>query len=151
MVLDVRDRLALDNLRVGVGDAVRPPLGAVEMVLLDVPCTGTGTLARNPDARWRLRPSDLEALVDTQRRMLDAAADRVAAGGLLVYATCSLEREENEGQVTRFLERNSGYTLEAPGPGTVPRDCLQDDGSYFVMPGKHGFDGAYAARLRRKA
>ena len=150
-LIEVRKRLSLECLRVVVGDARRPPLASVDAVLLDVPCTGTGTLARNPDARWRLRPSDLDALVAAQRDMLEAAADLVAPGGVLVYSTCSLEPEENEEQVARFLERNRGYTLEAPGPGTVPRECLQDDGSYFVVPGRHGFDGAYAARLRRKA
>jgi 16S rRNA (cytosine967-C5)-methyltransferase len=130
-----------------VADARLPPFRCGDVVLIDAPCTGTGTLRRHPDGRWRLQPQDLTALVSLQAELLDAAAGLVAPGGLLVYATCSLEPEENEAQVATFLVRHPFFALE---PGPVPDPALRhDDGTLRVLPHQHGYDGAFAARLRR--
>jgi 16S rRNA (cytosine967-C5)-methyltransferase len=130
-----------------VADARHPPLREVDVVLLDAPCTGTGTLQRKPDARWRLRPASLDELVGLQRDMLDAAATLLPVGGLLVYSTCSLEREENEEQVDAFLVRHPRFRVH-PSDAVPPRyrDGL---GRLAVTPQSSGFDGAFAARLRR--
>jgi 16S rRNA (cytosine967-C5)-methyltransferase len=113
-----------------------------------VPCTGTGTLRRHPDGKWRLGEADLSALVALQQAMLQAVAAGIDAGGLLVYATCSLEPEENEQQIERFLNEHAEFELEAPvhfsGPG-LERGMLR------LLPHQHGFDGAFAARLRKAA
>jgi 16S rRNA (cytosine967-C5)-methyltransferase len=151
---ETRIRLLRDNAQrtgrraaVAVADATRPPLRAADVVLLDVPCTGTGTLARHPDARWRLRPDSIEAMTVVQDRMLQAAADVVAPGGLLIYSTCSLEPEENGLRVGAFLESRPEFTIE---PSTVlSPDLLDVDGCLSVTPQAHGFDGSYAARMRR--
>ncbi len=141
-------RVAARSIALVNADARRPPLRALPQVLLDVPCTGTGTLRRHPDGKWRLQPADLSALVALQRELLDAAASCIAPGGLLVYATCSLEPEENEQQVTRFLQDHSEFGLEAArGPATPG----QDGALLRLLPQQHGFDGAFAARLRRAA
>jgi len=132
-----------------VADARRPPLRAVDVVLLDAPCSGTGTFARRPDARWRLAPESIVELVDVQREMLDAAAEVVRPGGLLVYSTCSLEAEENEGQVDAFLARHPGFRIEATN--AVPSRYLDPAGRLCVTPQATGFDGAFAARLRKVA
>ncbi|HUF76606.1 MAG TPA: transcription antitermination factor NusB [Longimicrobiales bacterium] len=134
-------------LGLAVADARRPPLKRVDVVLLDAPCTGTGTLQRKPDARWRLRPTSLDELVELQREMLDAAADLLPVGGLLVYSTCSLEREENEEQVERFLERSPAFRLDPTD--AVPARFRDEVGQLVVTPQATGFDGAFAARLRR--
>ena len=120
------------------------------MVLLDVPCTGTGTFRRHPDARWRLQISDLAVLGATQRAILAGAARVVRPGGLLVYSTCSLEPEENDAVVDAFLAAHGDFSLEPPVPGTVPEAVL-DGGRLRVLPQRHGHDGAFAARLRRAA
>ena len=146
-----RERLRLGRLQLVAADATAPAIDSADAVLLDAPCTGTGTLARHPDARWRLSTVDLVALAGLQRRMLDAAAGVVRPGGLLVYATCSLEPEENEEQVERFLARHNDYHLEPPSHGVVPPGWLADDGALVVTPQQHGFDGAYAARFRRRS
>lgn len=128
-----------------VADGRRPPFRPCDVVLIDAPCTGTGTLRRHPDGRWRLRPEDLVALTELQAELLEAAAALVAPGGLLVYATCSLEPEENEVQVQAFVERHPVFTVE---PGPAPEAALVD-GMLNVLPQRHGFDGAFAARMRR--
>lgn len=137
------------SVRVVVADARRPPLRRVDVALLDVPCTGTGTLRRRPDARWRLRPAALEELVRVQREMLDAAAELLPPGGILVYSTCSLEPEENERQVEAFLERHADFRY-AP-TGAVHDRYLDSRGRLLVLPQRTGFDGAFAARLERAA
>ena len=134
-------------LGLAVADARWPPIASADVVLLDVPCTGTGTLARHPDARWRLDPSSLADMVALQDAMLDAAADVLPRGGLLVYATCSLEPEENEERVRRFLGEHNGFRVEPPG--SVPRAYVDAEGLFTSLPHRDGFDGAFAARLRK--
>lgn len=133
-----------------VADARRLPVAEAGTVLADVPCTGTGVLRRRADARWRLGQRGLDDLVALQREIVDACAAAVRPGGLLVYSTCSLEREENEEQVDAFLDRRPDYRREPPGAG-ARSDCVTPRGDLFVRPWLTGTDGAYAARLRRIA
>jgi len=147
---DSCERLGLADLSYGVADAAEPPLRSVGAALLDVPCTGTGTLSRHADARWRLTAAKLEQLVELQARMLDAASAIVEPGGLLVYATCSLEPEENEEQVESFLDRHRQFAREPAPPGAVAVELLDGRGELRITPQRHGIDGAYAARLRRR-
>ena len=128
-------------------DALAPPVSRPDMLLLDVPCTGTGTLRRNPDIRWRLTPDRLEEMVALQGRLLDVCADVVPSGGVLVYATCSLEPEENEEQIEAFMARRPEFHMD-PGEG-VNGEFLNDQDYLYVMPQAFGFDGAFAARLRK--
>jgi 16S rRNA (cytosine967-C5)-methyltransferase len=128
-------------------DALAPAVSRPDMLLLDVPCTGTGTLRRNPDIRWKLTPDRLDEMVALQGRMLDVCADVVPRGGVLVYATCSLEPEENEKQIEAFMVRRPDFQMD-PGAG-VDVEFLNDGGYLYLMPQVHGFDGAFAARLRR--
>ena len=126
-----------------------------DRVLVDAPCTGTGTWRRNPDARHRTGASDLAELVVKQHDILDTAAVLVRPGGLLVYATCSLLPEEDERQVDRFLAKHHDFSVlplsqawESAGlPGAPP-----GEGPHLVMtPARHGTDGFFAAVLRRDA
>jgi 16S rRNA (cytosine967-C5)-methyltransferase len=135
-------------LGIAVADALRPAIRPVDVVLLDAPCTGTGTLRRHPDGKWRIGPEDLRALAALQRELLGAAATIVKPGGMLVYATCSLEPEENEEQVDRFLTAHAGFVLE---PGSLDSDLMDGEGRLKIEPHRTGWDGAFAARLRRVA
>jgi 16S rRNA (cytosine967-C5)-methyltransferase len=141
-------RLELTNIEAFVADARHAAIREVDAVLLDAPCTGTGTFRRHPDARWRLKPSDLAVAAALQRELIRAAARQVKSGGLLIYSTCSLETEENEGIVEGFLRDNPSWRLEPPAAGTVP-DSVVDGGYLRVLPQTHGVDGSFAARLRR--
>jgi 16S rRNA (cytosine967-C5)-methyltransferase len=127
-----------------------------DAVLLDAPCTSTGTFRRNPDVLWATRPSDLAKLADLQHRLLDSAADRVRRGGRLVFCTCSLEREEGETQITAFLRRRPDYRLERVEPAEVgaPEASLAAEGWLRILPShwpeRGGVDGFFAARLARE-
>lgn len=147
-LLDNRARLEAHNVFVVVADARSPAVREVDAVLIDVPCTGTGTFRRHPDARWRLKISDLSVMSALQATILKAAARIVKPGGLLIYSTCSLEPEENEKQIVEFLAVNPDWSLEPPPSGTVPPEAI-DGGFLRVLPQVHGSDGAFAARLRR--
>lgn len=147
-----RSRVLRQNLeRVGghvelvVADARQPPFSEARFVLLDVPCSGTGTLRRHPDARWRLTPEMLEELVELQAEILEAGSRLIPPGGHLVYSTCTLEGEENELQVEKFLARNPEFSLEETG--AVDPASLDERGFLRVLPQDAGFDGAFAARL----
>jgi 16S rRNA (cytosine967-C5)-methyltransferase len=143
-------RMELSSVFPYVADARRPAIRSADVVLIDAPCTGTGTFRRHPDARWRLKTSDLAVMAALQREILRAASRVVPPGGLLVYSTCSLETEENDAQVERFLAEQRDWRLEPPAEGVVPAAVL-DAGRLRVLPQRHGTDGAFAARLRRVA
>jgi 16S rRNA (cytosine967-C5)-methyltransferase len=147
-VVENAHRLELPMVFPYVADARRPAIRSADVVLIDAPCTGTGTFRRHPDARWRLKTSDLAVMAALQREILRAASSVVAPGGLLIYSTCSLEIEENDAQVERFLTEQPNWRLEPPTDGAVTNSVL-DAGRLRVLPQKHGTDGAFAARLRR--
>ncbi len=147
-------RLVLNLQRAGSGrehaivaDAHRPPVRGVGAVLLDAPCLGTGTFARHPDARGRVTPEALENLRRLQSELLDRTSTVVEPGGLLLYATCSLEAEENDEQVDAFLARHPDFRREPSE--TFPPALMSDQGDLTIVPQRHEMDGAYAARLRR--
>ena len=123
--------------------------GSTDAVLVDAPCSATGTMRRHPDARWRLHPAVFARAAERQGRLLSAAAPLVRPGGLLIYATCSLEPEENEQVVERFLNQHPEYARAPAGAAAVPAELLTPAGDFRSLPQRHGIDGAYAARLVR--
>lgn len=125
-----------------------------DAVLLDAPCSATGTFRRNPDVLWAVKPGDIAALAAAQSRLLDAAARRVRPGGRLVYCVCSLETEEGEGQVAAFLKRSADFALDpiAPGEGGSPPESRRPDGTLRILPTHRpgGTDGFFIARFARR-
>jgi 16S rRNA (cytosine967-C5)-methyltransferase len=123
-----------------------------DRVLIDAPCTGTGTWRRNPDAKWRLKPEDLIELARLQADILDSAQRLVKAGGRLIYVTCSLLREENEEQVERFLEIHPDFSLTPLSEvwqRSVGSDCPLSGPMLRLSPARHGTDGFFVAVMGR--
>lgn len=135
---------------VTVGAAAKP--GSADRVLLDVPCSGTGTWRRNPEARWHLRPTDLIEHGVRQAALLEEGAELVKPGGRLVYATCSLLRQEDEGAVEVFLSRHPEFTRADARQvwAEVLGEAAPLDGPDLLLtPRRHGCDGFYTAILSR--
>jgi 16S rRNA (cytosine967-C5)-methyltransferase len=123
-------------------DTIKP----FDRVLLDAPCSGTGTLRRNPEIKWRLELEDIKRLAEIQAKLLERAASGLAVNARLVYSTCSLEREENEAVVYEFLESDKHFRLVKP---QAPMDCITDEGFVRTFPHQHHTDGFFAAVLER--
>lgn len=118
-----------------------------DRVLLDAPCSGTGTLRHNPEIRWRLTETDIKRLAAQQLRFLQNASAVVKRGGVLVYSTCSVEPEENEGVIKDFLAANSQYQqVRVP----VKPDLLVAEGAARTWPHRDGTDGFYIAGFERR-
>jgi 16S rRNA (cytosine967-C5)-methyltransferase len=119
--------------------------GSADSVLVDAPCSGSGTWRRNPEGRWRLSPERLDRLVASQSRLLDIGAELVRPGGLLIYAVCSLLSREGAGQIDDFLSRHSSWQMQET-PFAAGR---LDGAGRLLTPGHDGTDGFFVARLRR--
>ncbi|WP_294345504.1 16S rRNA (cytosine(967)-C(5))-methyltransferase RsmB [Prosthecochloris sp.] len=154
-IIQRANTLDITIIRTVVADArtIRPekPPNAV---LLDAPCTGTGVLGKKTELRWRMSPEKLKELTLLQSELLDHAADILKPGGVLVYATCSVEPEENALQIERFLKSHPDFSRESP-PETFQAIFREQKtahpGSFLTLPGQHeGFDGGFAQRLRKK-
>jgi 16S rRNA (cytosine967-C5)-methyltransferase len=120
-----------------------------DCVLVDAPCSGLGTIRRDPDIRWRRHDRDLVALADSQIDLLERAAGAVAQGGRLVYATCSSEPEENDDVVGRFLERHTEFTLSPVAQPALTR-FIDQRGMFRTLPFAHGLEAFFAAVLVRR-
>jgi len=141
------------------GAALPPPLvkleAGAERVLVDAPCSGIGALRRNPEARWRLMPGDLERLPAQQLAIARRALDLVSPGGRLIYATCTVLRAENQAVVERLLAERSDLELVPIKDvwGSARAAPIVDSSGTFLelLPHRHGTDGFFAAVLRRRA
>jgi len=148
-------RLGLAGIRCLERDATRSledlaPGAGFERVLVDAPCSGLGTLRRNPDARWRVQAGDPARLAEKQRTLLDRAAATLRTGGVLVYSTCTVLPEENEDLVRAFLEETPNFQ-RAPAD-SIPRalrPLIDAEGTLRVMPHLHDGDGFFAVRMVR--
>ena len=157
----LRTLVAAANVQVIAADARRFPLAALfDRVLADVPCSGTGTLARNPEIKWRLKPDDLADLQARQVAILQSAMQRVSPGGRLVYSTCSLEKEENSAVVEKAISVDHSFSvhdcrvelerLRAQGELRWENIDSLTSGPYLrTIPGVHPCDGFFAAILQK--
>src|ERR1700721_1562833 len=156
-------RLGLNQVRLVEVDAEKTlPFGIqFDRILVDAPCSGTGTLARHPEIRWRLKPEQLPELHDLQVRLFTSALNQLAPGGRLVYSTCSLEPEENEDVVDEALRKFPGVQRVMGGEaarsisthlahGLEAKKLFDDLGQFHTTPGEYQTDGFFAALLEKK-
>ena len=149
-------RLGIDIVQAEVADA-REAAGALagwaDYLLLDAPCSGLGVLGRRADARWRKAPGDIAAMSALGRELLSAAAEMLAPGGVMVFSTCTVTREENQNNLTWFLQNRPDFALE---PLTLPfaPDPAQKEalarGFWQILPQREGIEGFFLARLRKR-
>ena len=153
----LKDNLSRTGLqtKLVVADALdwTPPT-SFDAILLDAPCSATGTFRRHPEVLYRARPSIIGESAELQARLLDHAAAMLKPGGKLVYAVCSLEPQEGEAIITAFLASHPKFAVEPPMPGELPDGVTPtSDGWVRVLPGmladKGGLDGFFVARLIR--
>ena len=142
---------SVDALRTDLAQFAATLPAPFDAILIDAPCSGTGVIRRQPDIRWNRQPEDLETYQRDQLQLLAISARLLKPGGVLVYATCSLEPEENEQTVARFRERHPDFTIDPAGPllPEAARRLVDADGCFHPTPAD-GLDGFFAARLRHR-
>jgi 16S rRNA (cytosine967-C5)-methyltransferase len=136
------------------GDGLPLPPGTADRVLVDAPCSASGTWRRHPFQRWRLDQAALDALLVMQRDILASAAELVRPGGRLVYSTCSLLDLENGDQADRFAAAHGDFVrlkIDQCLPDILRPDMVTSRGDLRLTPARHGTDGVYAALFERKA
>ncbi len=156
------ERLHLAGVRIVELDAEKPlPFARkFDRILVDAPCSGTGTLARHPEIRWRLKPEQLNEFHRLQAAILGSALDALAPSGRLVYSTCSLEPEENEFVIREILARRDVRSVPSANlaalldpclaPGVRPQALFDREGFFRTLPGQQATDGFFAAVLERR-
>ncbi|MFZ5564818.1 MAG: 16S rRNA (cytosine(967)-C(5))-methyltransferase RsmB [Thermodesulfobacteriota bacterium] len=157
------ERLGREMERLGVSivtpmtlDLLAPPdvkaAGVFDRILADCPCSGTGVIRRNPDTRWRLLEKDLSRLQHDQVAMLVNLAGCLRPGGVLVYAVCSMEPEENEAVARGFLNIRRDFDIEKGTAGLLPAlaACVDAEGFFRTRPWPHGMDGFFGVRLKKR-
>ncbi|MDO3409378.1 16S rRNA (cytosine(967)-C(5))-methyltransferase RsmB [Saccharibacillus sp. CPCC 101409] len=155
LIAEQAERLNLSCVETSVGDALtlkdRYEPASFDRVLLDAPCSGFGVIRRKPDLRWAKTPDDAASIAKLQRQLLGSVAGLVKPGGILVYSTCTIEREENQRAVAEFLRDHAEFVSE---PFDVPslENAPQTGGAGMqILPHQFGSDGFYIARLRRRS
>lgn len=145
-------RLHLENVRPMTRDAsvLREDLvGAMDAVLLDAPCSGLGVMAEKPDIKYRVKPENVEELTALQGKLLETVSRYVKKGGILVYSTCSVLKDENENQVLRFLEKHPEFRVEKL-PDEIPEKVRRYETTGLqILPHRDGMEGFYICRMKR--
>jgi 16S rRNA (cytosine967-C5)-methyltransferase len=155
LIEETAGRLGIGIIATRLLDASSAPLpfaaGEFDRVLVDAPCSGLGVLRRNPEGKWWKSPENIAELAELQKALLHNAADALKPGGALVYATCSTSLEENESVVEDFLSQAAEFVVE-DGRELFPEwgDLFTGEGYFRSWPHRHGMDGFFAARLRKK-
>jgi 16S rRNA (cytosine967-C5)-methyltransferase len=161
-IYDRLSRAGVHNADVRAPKGAEDPLGDIkasaDLVVIDAPCTGTGTWRRNPDAKWRMRPGALEIRIKDQIAVLDRAAPLIKSGGRLAYITCSVLREENNAQIAAFTERHPEMAVVPPSEvmmalgeqaAAFAATTLQSPEGLLMTPRRTGTDGFFVSVLRR--
>jgi len=151
-------RLGINSILAQAGDALQLSeeyTNWADYLLLDAPCSGLGVLGRRPDARWRKQPEDIPRLVTLGRQLLTAANRYLRPGGILLYSTCTVTREENEGNVAWFMENFTNFALTPFAhllPAYLPQEALAaaKRGIWQLLPQDFGTEGFFYARLQKR-
>jgi 16S rRNA (cytosine967-C5)-methyltransferase len=148
LVREMVQRNGYENVKIVAYDDIVSSKKKFDAILVDAPCSGTGVLARRPDLRWRRSPDDIKRMSSVQLSLLNYAADRLKAKGRIIYSTCSVEPEENDGVIDRFLEERSDFE-NIPISG-LPESITTDSPRLQLWGTEIKADGVFAAIIRKK-
>lgn len=158
LIREQAERLQLTCIHTVVTDArklnERFPPGTFDRILLDAPCSGLGVIRRKPDLKWAKSESETDAVARVQKELLEAVHPLLKPGGILVYSTCTIEYNENEGQIRSFLERHPEFSVAAWTPSQEPLHLPESrwrEGMLQLLPQDYNSDGFFIARLQKKA
>ncbi|MDO8724013.1 MAG: 16S rRNA (cytosine(967)-C(5))-methyltransferase RsmB [Syntrophales bacterium] len=147
------ERLGIGIVETRVGDATAGMESSLynsfDKIIVDAPCSGLGTLKRNPEIKWRLAPGDIKTFAELQGKILGSSALCLKEGGIIVYSVCTVMPEENEGVIETFL-RHHGDFRPLPPPGSIDCRLIDERGFFRTSPDRHGTDGFFAAVMVRK-
>ena len=144
------NRLNITNVTIKLHDITASKISKTSKMLLDVPCTGTGVLAKRADTRWRRNIDDILEMHLLQRKILWKASSHIKPGGILIYSTCSIEREENWMVIEAFLKTHPNFSIENAN-NYIPKIFVDNKGALYTCPIKHKIDGGFAVRLKNNA
>jgi 16S rRNA (cytosine967-C5)-methyltransferase len=149
LVKDACQRLGVTNVHIVAEDGAIIEIPSADKVLVDAPCSGLGVLSKKPDAKWQRDADDIPRLVNLQRNLIENAAKLVKPGGVLVYSTCTIEPEENIDLIREFLVRHPEFSIERADK-YIHKDLIGGDGQVETFQHKHGMDGSFSVRLKKK-
>lgn len=142
-------RLGIRDIPLRTADAATHPFPEYSHILIDAPCSGFGVIRKRPDLRWRRQAADLPLLQRLQLQILQNCSAALRKGGLLVYSTCTFDREENMGTIERFLDKVPGFCIEKALAGPAPEDLKTPEGAVASYPHRHLCEGSFAISLRK--
>jgi 16S rRNA (cytosine967-C5)-methyltransferase len=143
------DRLGMSDVKLHEADAVKDELPQCSHILIDAPCSGFGVIRKRTDLRWRRMEEEMPGLIKVQQQILDNMTRFIKPGGLLVYSTCTFDREENRNQIKQFLNRHHDFTIEPADPAVFPPELISDQGAIESFPHRHFCEGSFAIALRK--
>jgi len=147
------DKMGVQNAEPVLADATKPgelPTETADIVVLDPPCTGTGTFNESPSGKWRINRNSIRRMAHLQSRLLANSAAHVAGGGALIYSTCSVTVEENEAVITEFLDRHPSFSLEEATPRIGEPGLKRLTEAQRLYPLLHGCQGFFVAKIVKK-
>jgi 16S rRNA (cytosine967-C5)-methyltransferase len=149
LVKNAYQRLGISNIHLIADDGATIDIPPADKVLVDAPCSGLGVLSKKPDAKWQRDADDIPKLVQLQKSLMENAAKLVKSGGILVYSTCTIEPEENMDLIKDFLVQHPEFSIETANT-IVHQDLVGNLGQVETFRHKHGMDGSFSIRLRKK-
>lgn len=156
LINEASSRLGIDIIKAEIFDASEQDASLTDKadrVLVDAPCTGLGIIRRKPDIKWARNSNDLNEIVKLQEKILNASSKYVKPGGVLVYSTCTIEPQENEEMVKKFLKDNKEYTMEDISkqlPDGLVKDTTKD-GYIQLYTNRDGIDGFFISKMRKRS
>ena len=149
LVKNACQRLGITNVHLIADDGATIDIAPADKVLVDAHCSGLGVLSKKPDAKWQRDADDIPKLVQLQKSIMENAAKLVKSGGLLVYSTCTIEPEENMDLIKDYLAQHPEFSIETANT-IVHQDFVGNLGQVETFRHKHGMDGSFSIRLRKK-